>query len=49
MMAEPTIAPSEMAAILSACSGVLMPNPTAQGISGFVSRIMDVMREIASY
>lgn len=33
MMAEPTMAPSERAAIFFACSGVEMPKPTAQGMS----------------
>ena len=33
MIAEPTMAPSERAAIAPACSGVEMPNPTAQGMS----------------
>ena len=33
MIAEPTIAPSERAAIFFACSGVEMPNPMAQGMS----------------
>ena len=32
-MAEPTIAPSDWAAIFFACSGVEMPNPTAHGMS----------------
>ena len=32
-MAEPTIAPSERAAMFFACSGVEMPKPTAQGMS----------------
>ena len=33
MMAEPTMAPSESAAIFPACSGVEMPKPMAQGMS----------------
>ena len=32
-MAEPTMTPSACFAIFSACSGVEIPNPTAQGIS----------------
>ena len=32
-MADPTMAPSDKEAIFFACSGALMPNPTAQGTS----------------
>ena len=32
-MADPTIAPSDLAAMLAACSGVEMPKPTAHGTS----------------
>ena len=35
IIAEPTIAPSEMSAIFFACSGVEMPNPIAHGTSVF--------------
>ncbi len=35
MIAEPTIAPSEISAIFFACSGEEMPKPIAQGISVF--------------
>ena len=34
-MAEPTMTPSEKADICLACSGVEIPNPTAQGIFVF--------------
>ena len=36
MMAEPTMAPSEMPAMRAACSGVEMPKPMATGVSVFV-------------
>ena len=39
MIAEPTIAPSEIEAIFLACSGVEIPNPMAQGTLVF-SRII---------
>ena len=45
-MAEPTIAPSEIAAILPACSGVDIPNPMAQGV--FVFSLMTSTMEARS-
>ena len=35
MMAEPTMAPSEISAIFFACLGVEMPKPIAHGTSVF--------------
>ena len=48
-MALPTITPSEKRLICSACSGVDMPKPTAQGISfsSFTSRTNTVFSQIS--
>ena len=35
IMAEPTMAPSEICAMFIACSGVEMPKPMAQGMAVF--------------
>ena len=49
-MALPTMAPSEQDAIRLACSGVAIPNPTAQGISfvSFTKRTMEPMSVVIS-
>ena len=39
MIADPTIAPSEISAIFFACSGVEMPKPIAQGMSVSIFRL----------